>query len=77
LHSNELHGLYIPTNMIIHTTDPTKHRPAGEADCRSADLENPIVTGVEFHFRVHERPPLCVLLNEINQVYLLLPEDLF
>ena len=26
--------------MAIHTTDPTKHRPAGEADCRSANLEN-------------------------------------
>jgi hypothetical protein len=26
--------------MIIHTTDPTKRRPAGVADCRSADIEN-------------------------------------
>ena len=41
MQDNEFHDLYIPADMIFHTTDPTKHRPVGEADCPSADLENP------------------------------------
>jgi hypothetical protein len=56
LHNNELYDLYFPTDMIIHTTDPTKHSPAWEADCRSADLEILDCYGSRISFSCSRKP---------------------